>query len=89
MTHRLHKGQPKTADVPTRAVLEAVQASRASDGALLHPEPAVRLQRRFGCCPKVAYSAMSREVPRHLEYGTSIRLPWLTPTGREYLENTP
>lgn len=86
MTHRLHKGRPKTADISTRAVLEAVLNCSRTEIVLTYEI----LMGRFACAEKVAVAAITREVNRgYLDYGTSLRFPWITPAGESYLkENT-
>lgn len=87
----------KRSDIPTQAVLEAVIAGREYLRAVFRPrpgepkpaervEPAALLAREFGCAEKVAYAAMEREVDRDLlEYGVSIRYPWLTEKGEAFM----
>jgi hypothetical protein len=72
VTHRLHKGRPKTANISTLAVLEAVERCF----------PILRLTEDFQCCEKVAKAALDRENKRGL-----IENGRLTPAGQEWLRD--
>lgn len=87
MTHRLHKGRPKTADISTRAVLEAVEAYARDAERGVYIRPFECLMLLFGCAEKVADNAVHREIYRGLlDCGVSVALPWLTPQGKHWLE---
>ncbi len=61
----------------------AVQIAHANEYRTLAAEV---LEKSTGQCKKVCYSAMERAVKRDLiEYGTSIRCPWLTEHGEQLL----
>lgn len=81
MTHALHRGRPKRADLTTYAVLKAVETVSYSLPA------ADRLRQKFpGVATKVIRAAFEREYDRgNLNCGVSIMLPWLTDKGRAYL----
>lgn len=85
MTHRQHKGQPKTADISTLAVLEAVETIISYVAA--EKKPYEILMAQFNCVEKVADGAVMREVNKGLlDYGVSLAYPWLTPAGAHWLE---
>jgi hypothetical protein len=86
MTHALHKGKPTRKDIPTVAVLSAVETYHdfAKQGQYGSRPPEL-LMAVFGCCEKVALAAIEREMGRYLECGVSTSLAWLTPEGEEKL----
>jgi hypothetical protein len=65
-------------------VYTAIGAFFVSREAIVWPEDI--LVERFRCPVKVAYAAMMRACDNGLiEYGTSLRGGWLTPSGIEFL----
>lgn len=95
MTHHLHKGKPKVADVTTLAVLQAYdRLDRRRKVSTTYPWPTEELTDQFQCHGKVTDGAIVREVNRgYIEYGVTMRSGWLTREGKaklaELLNPTP
>lgn len=86
---RAHKGKRKRSDVPTQAVLEAVNDYRQQFVQPLPGLPRGVLRRpvefiAYRCTvhPKVAMRAMEREIDRGLiDWGVNPYIGWLTSEG--------
>ena len=75
--------------VPTLMVLNAIRLMRTPYEEDRRPRrnSVEILMAESGECEKVCYAALHRDSDRGLlDYGVSIRWPWLTPKGQEMLE---
>jgi len=71
--------------VSDEKVLKAVLKSRDGDHKYW---PYELLSKETGECEKVCYRAMERTNNKgYLDYGVSLRTAWVTPEGKEFLEN--